>query len=149
MKVKPHTRNDYVDFFEVPISFYDMDIYGHMSNINYFKFVDIAVANYLTKEADLNMRTATNIGVIVNSYCDYFKETHWPESKTLDIGIRINRLGNSSVEYAGALFESGSTDSALAQARFTHVWINRETRKPEAIPEKLRSAMEKILVAES
>ncbi len=148
MKTEKHKRSDYIDFSDFKLSFYDMDIYGHMSNINYFKFVDIAVHLYLTRDSGFNMSTGSHIGVIVNSNCDYLAEVSWPDSETIDVGIRVNRLGNSSVEYAGAVFESGAKE-ASTQVRFTHVWLNRQTRKPETIPADLRASMERILIKQN
>ena len=138
-------RGSYKEYFDVVLKFHDMDIYGHLNNVIYSQFVDNSVHNYLYREAGFNMRTGENIGLMVNSSSDFFEETRWPEVQGLNVGIRVNRLGSSSVEYAGAVF-APAADNALAQARYTHVWVDRKSRKPAPIPAEIRAAMERILI---
>jgi acyl-CoA thioester hydrolase len=58
-------------------------------------------------------------------------------------GLRVARLGNSSVRYEIGLFRDEEA-AAAAQGHFVHVYVDRETRKPTALPEALREALEKI-----
>ncbi len=144
MKPHPHQRDQYFDYSGVIVTLHDMDIYGHLNNNLHHQYFDNAVNRYLSHRGGLAMRSSAVIGLIVNSGCDYFREVGWPEVERLDVGIRVNRLGSSSVQYAGALFIPGD-DTAIAQGHLTHVWIDRVTRKPVAIPDTIRAAMEKIV----
>ena len=53
------------------------------------------------------------------------------------------RLGNSSVTYEIGLFRAGE-DAPAAQGHFVHVYVDRETRRPVALPAGMRAALETI-----
>lgn len=148
MKPSPDTRDDYFWFTQMTTKFQDNDIYGHLNNSVHSQCIDNAVNLYLTVEGGLNMKNDEVIGLIVNSGCDYFTELDWPSHQTLDVGVRVNKIGRSSVQYAAALFTQDS-DNAAAQGHFTHVWINRESRAAAAIPDRLRKSMEAVLKPEA
>ncbi|HAD87188.1 MAG TPA: hypothetical protein DCG48_07480 [Rhodospirillaceae bacterium] len=67
----------------------------------------------------------------------------YPEK--LSAGLRVARLGNSSVQYEIAIFKEGE-DEAAAAGHFVHVFVDRTTDKPTPIPVKIRAALEKLLV---
>jgi acyl-CoA thioester hydrolase len=147
MKPTPHHRDQYFDYARAIMSFQDMDIYGHLNNSLHNQYFDNAINRYLSLEGGLCMRSSAVIGLIVNSGCDYFKEVSWPENEYLDVGVRVNKLGRSSVQYAGALFIPGE-DLALAQGSMTHVWVDRVSRDAVAIPDEIREAMVDIFYSE-
>lgn len=148
MKPQPHFRKQYFNFTSVSLQLHDMDIYGHLNNNMHHQYFDNAVNLYMSTEGGLCMRSSDVVGVIVESGCSYFKEVYWPETLTLDVGVRTNRLGNSSVQYGAALFFPGS-DVALAQGYLTHVWIDRQTRKSVSIPTSIRNALQRIVYQDS
>ena len=147
MKPTPHHRDQYFDYSRAIMSFQDMDIYGHLNNSLHNQYFDNAINRYLSLDGGLCMRSSAVIGLIVNSGCDYFKEVSWPENEYLDVGVRVNKLGRSSVQYAGGLFIPGE-DLALAQGSMTHVWVDRVSRDAVAIPDEIREAMEEIFYSE-
>jgi len=147
MKPTAHHRDQYFHYSRAIMSFQDMDIYGHLNNARHNQYFDNAINRYLSLEGGLCMRTGPIIGLIVNSGCDYFTEVSWPDNEYLDVGIRVNKLGRSSVQYAGALFIPGD-DLALAQGTMTHVWVDRGSRKAVPIPDEIRGAMEEIFYNE-
>lgn len=146
MRPSPDTRQDYFWFTPMTTKFQDNDIYGHLNNSVHTQCFDNAVNLYLSQAGGLNMQADDIIGLIVNSGCDYFAELGWPENHTVDIGVRVNKVGRSSVQYGAAIFAQGS-DSAAAQGHFTHVWIDRDSRAAVAIPARLLTAMEAALIA--
>lgn len=144
MKPSADSRSDYFWFTQMSTKFQDNDIYGHLNNNVHSQFIDNAVNLFLHQEGGLDMANGPIIGLIVNSGCDYFKELGWPKHQNIDIGVRVNKIGRSSVQYAAALFAEGD-EAAAAQGHFTHVWIDRESRDAVEIPAALRQAMESVL----
>jgi acyl-CoA thioester hydrolase len=63
----------------------------------------------------------------------------------IEAGFRVNKLGNSSVEYGIAIFKQGQP-VASAVGTFTHVFVDRASDKSVAIPAPLRQALEAVLV---
>ncbi len=64
----------------------------------------------------------------------------------IDAGLRVTRLGRSSVTYEIGLFRQGF-EAPAALGSFVHVWVDRESRRPVPVPEKIRRALERLVVA--
>lgn len=138
------SRGDYRYFAPVTTRWADNDIYGHVNNVVYYAYFDSVANLFLIEEGGLDIHTANVIGLVVNSSCNYLAPVAFPD--VLDGGFRVNRLGNSSVEYGIAIFKTGE-DEACAAGTFTHVFVNRETRRPTPISKKMRAALEAHLVS--
>ncbi|TGT14946.1 acyl-CoA thioesterase, partial [Mesorhizobium sp. M3A.F.Ca.ET.174.01.1.1] len=76
--------------------------------------------------------------------CNYFAPLVFPQR--VDAGLRVARLGTSSVRYEVGLFREGD-DAAAAQGHFVHVYVDRVTRRPVTLPDALRAALEPLGVA--
>jgi acyl-CoA thioester hydrolase len=137
------THKDYRWFLPITTRWMDNDIYGHVNNVHYYSYFDTVANTYLINEAGLDPHDGEIIGYIVNSQCDYHKAIVFPDK--IEGGFRVNRLGNSSVEYGIAIFKEGDSQ-ACASGTFIHVFVNRETERPVPIPKKMRAALESMLV---
>ena len=84
---------------------------------------------------------------MVHSHCDYFGSVAFPS--VVDLGLRVSKLGKSSVAYEVGVFERGA-DDVRAVGGFTHVFVDRDKNKPliEGMPAKARAGLEKILAKE-
>ena len=140
---KIETRDNYFAFNDITTRWSDNDVYGHVNNVVYYSYFDTAANNYLINEGGLDIETSPVIGFVVNSGCNYNSSIAYPEK--IEAGLRVDRLGNSSVQYGVAIFKQGQ-DKAAADGHFVHVFVDRETNKPVAIPVKMRAALEAILV---
>lgn len=136
------TREKFHFFVPITTRWADNDIYGHINNVVYYSFFDTAVNSYLIHHAHLDIHQGNTIGLVVDSGCSYFAPLAYPENITA--GIRVLRLGNSSVQYQVGLFKEDEQD-ASAQGHFVHVYVDRESRKPTHLPAPMRQALEKIL----
>ena len=83
------------------------------------------------------------VGFVVSSACDYFASIAFPD--LIEVGLRVGKLGNSSVQYELAVFKVGETE-ACAAGRFVHVFVNRASNQPVPIPPGLRAALERLAV---
>lgn len=137
----PHI-NDYPFTLDIDTRWHDNDVYGHVNNVVYYNYFDSIANRYLIDHADLDIHKGQQIGLMVSSQCFYHQSVAFPDKLTG--ALRVNRLGNSSVEYGLAIFKSGQ-DIARAQGNITHVFVDRETQKPMPINGKLREALAAIL----
>jgi acyl-CoA thioester hydrolase len=80
---------------------------------------------------------------VVNSHCNYLAPIAYPDA--IEVGLRVNKLGNSSVTYGVAIFKEGE-DTACAYGDFIHVFVERAANKSVRIPESIRNALEKLVV---
>ncbi|MFT3802917.1 MAG: thioesterase family protein [Burkholderiaceae bacterium] len=131
-------RTTYPVLSEVTTRWSDNDIYGHVNNVVYYSYFDTVVNRYLIEQGALDIHGGEVIGLVVQSRCDYFAPLAFPDPVVA--GISVARLGNSSVHYRIALFGSDG-DEPAAEGRFVHVYVDRHTRRPVALPQRLRQAL--------
>ncbi len=120
----------------------DNDAYGHVNNVVYYSWFDTAVNAHLIEHGALDVQQGTVIGLVVETQCNYFSPLAFPQ--TVEAGIRVARLGLSSVRYEVALFAHGEVLCA-ARGHFVHVYVDRVSRRPVALPEKLKAVLEPLL----
>lgn len=114
----------------------DTDIYGHMNNAVHYTLFDTAVAVWVVRAGLLDLGGSATVFLMVQSDCAYFEEITFADQ--LEVGLRIARLGTSSIRYDLSLFRNGS-DSAAATGGFTHVNVDRKTSRPVAIRPEART----------
>lgn len=144
MSQPQHLRSDYLHFQPITTRWHDNDLYGHVNNVTYYSYFDSAVNAYLIEVGGLDIHGGAVVGFVVSSNCDYFASIAFPER--IEIGLRVGKLGNSSVQYELAVFKAGE-DEACAAGRFVHVFVERQSNRPVTIPEPLRTALTALLTA--
>jgi acyl-CoA thioester hydrolase len=142
-RVNTHSRRDYRWFAPMTTRWLDNDVYGHINNTVYYAFFDTAVNQYLISKGVLDIHAGNQIGLVVESGCSYFAPLSYPQS--IEAGIRVAKIGNTSVRYEIALFTAGSANAA-AQGHFVHVYVNKQTRRPEPLTADFRAALSNLLV---
>lgn len=138
-------RGDYRCFYPITTRWSDNDLYGHVNNVVYYSYFDSAANRYLIEEGGLDIQAGDIVGFVVSSGCEYHAPIAYPER--IEAGLRVERLGNSSVRYGIAIFRAGE-DEAVAHGHFVHVFVERASSRSVAIPPRLREALAAIAVAE-
>ena len=138
------SRVRYRHFQRIATRWSDNDIYGHVNNVVYYSYFDTVVNTYLIEKGALDIANSTVIGLAVESLCTFKKEITYPEP--IDAGMRVGRLGNTSVRYEIGIFRAGEDDPA-ATGYFVHVYVDRASRKPVSLPEALRRALAPLVLA--
>ena len=137
------TRASYKHFLTIPTRWHDNDVYGHVNNVVYYSYFDTVVNDYLMRYGGLDYREGAVVGFVVETMCRYKKPLTFPES--IDVGLRVTKIGNSSVRFEIGIFKQGDHEAA-AFGHFVHVFVERASQKPVAIPEAFRRALEGIRV---
>ncbi len=135
-------RNDYKAFYPISTRWSDNDTYGHINNVVYYSYFDSIANRYLIEEGGLDINDGKIVGFVVQSGCDYHAPASYPEA--IEGGLRVDRLGNSSVQYGIAIFREGE-DEALAHGHFVHVFVDRAANKSVPIPKGLRAALGRLV----
>jgi acyl-CoA thioester hydrolase len=135
------TRADYKVFYPISTRWSDNDIYGHVNNVAYYAYFDTVANRYLIEEGGLDISDATIVGYVVSSGCEYHAPIAYPEA--VEAGLRVDRLGNSSVQYGIAIFREGE-QVAAAHGYFVHVFVERAENRSVPIPKNLRVALERL-----
>jgi acyl-CoA thioester hydrolase len=138
----PRPRSAYRAWRTIPTRWADNDAYGHVNNVVHYAWFDTAVNAWLVENGLLDIAAGDPIGLVVETRCAYFAPLSFPES--VDVGIAVEGLGNSSVTYRLGIFLQG-TQEAAAEGEFSHVYVDRTSRKPKALPEAWRLKLASLL----
>jgi acyl-CoA thioester hydrolase len=122
----------------------DNDVYGHVNNAHYYSYFDTVINQYLIGLGGLDIHASPVVGFVVSSSCDFFRPVAYPGE--VEVGLRVDRIGKSSVHYGVALFAAGD-DVARAAGTVVHVFVDRAASTPVAIPAAIALALEAIAVA--
>lgn len=133
--------DDYVHLRTINSRWKDNDVYGHINNVEYYSFFDTVINAWLIEEGGLDIQEGETIGVCAESGCRFLDSVAFPEA--IRAGLRVARIGNSSVRYEIGLFRQGG--EPLAEGHFVHVFVDRQDRRPRPIPEGVRSSLERLL----
>lgn len=139
----PPFRAAYPAFLAIPTRWMDNDTYGHVNNVTYYSYFDTVVNEHLVRAANLDIRNGDAIGIVVETACRFHKPLSFPE--IIDAGMRVARIGHSSVTYEIGLFRA-EDDDAAATGRFVHVWVDRDRRRPIGVPAAVRDALAPLQV---
>jgi acyl-CoA thioester hydrolase len=120
----------------------DNDAYGHLNNVVYYSLFDTVVNRALIEAGALDIEHGAVIGLVVETHCNYFASITFPQS--VDAGLRVTRVGSSSVRYEIGLFAAGAPETA-AHGHFIHVYVDRATRRPVPLPPALQSALQGLM----
>ncbi|MEN9762834.1 MAG: hypothetical protein RI906_2660 [Pseudomonadota bacterium] len=120
----------------------DNDVYGHINNVVYYGLFDTAVNRYLIETGALDIHQGAVIGLVVESGCRYFAPMAFPD--IVQAGVGVTRVGKTSVSYQVGLFRNDDVEPA-AQGHFVHVYVDRQSRRPTSLPDRLRQAVSALV----
>ncbi len=146
MSQRSQQRSDYRHFQVIPTRWMDNDIYGHVNNVHYYSYFDTAVNQFLIERGVLDIHHGDVVGFVVDTACSYFRPLAFPDQ--VHAGIRVARIGNSSVQYEVGLFRNDDAQIAAA-GRFTHVYVERASGKPVPVPDAVRAVLAPLQVEPS
>ena len=136
-------REDYRHFLPIPTRWKDNDVYGHVNNVEYYSYFDTVINTWLIREGGLDIHRGPVIGLCAESHCRFASELAFPE--TVEAGLRVEHLGKSSVRYGIGLFRQGR-EAPAAEGWFVHVFVDRETRRSQPIPDGIRECLTRMYV---
>lgn len=124
----------------------DNDQYAHMNNAIYYHLYDSVVNDYLANHCDVRGPSSPVIGLVVSSFSDFYRPLRYPQ--VVELGLRVSKLGKSSVTFEVGVFEEG-VESAAAVGGYTHVFVGNGNRKAVNMSKEIREGLEKLVVVGS
>ncbi len=143
-RVQRLARDAFPVFRSITTRWMDNDVYGHVNNVQYYAFFDSAVNGWLIERGLLDVKRSDTVGLVVETGCTYFASVAFPD--VIEAGIRVTKLGRSSVRYEVGIFRAGAAEAA-AQGHFVHVYVDRASQRPVEIPPSARDALSALLPA--
>lgn len=123
-------------------------MFHHLNNPIYGVLIDSIINSYLIEKCGYVPGNAHNsssrVGIVANTYCDYFGSAQYPG--VLDVGLRVVKLGRSSVMYEVGVFQRGEAQ-VKAVGGFVQIWVVRESNRPdqEGVPRHVREELVKLV----
>ena len=139
---QPEPRGAYKAFRDIATRWSDNDLYGHVNNVVYYSWFDTVVNGFLIERGAIDIHAGSVIGLVVETQCNYFAPLAFPQAVVA--GIRVGNIGSSSVRYEIGLFAADEHDICAAKGHFIHVYVDRITRQPVALPPQLLSVLETL-----
>ncbi len=133
------TRGDFRHFQSIPTRWMDNDVYGHVNNVIYYSYFDTIVNEKLIRRGLLDPDASEVIGIVAETRCNFLASISFPQ--IVEGGLRVARLGRSSVTYEIGLFIEGR-DAPAAVGHFVHVYVERAGMTPVPIPDAIRTLLE-------
>lgn len=125
-------------YTDIKIRYSETDMSGHVNNTSYMVYFEQARVEYWTKFASL----AEDLFLVTaDIWCHYHSEAFFPE--VLEVGVRVARIGNSSLDLEYAVHAKGN-GRLVATGAGTIVVLDRNTKKPAQIPDSIREAIDRI-----
>jgi acyl-CoA thioester hydrolase len=137
--------SDFMFYFPITTRWMDNDMFGHVNNVHYYSYFDTVINQFLIEQADFVPQESEQIGFIVKSSCRYISPLSFPQK--LIGALRVDRIGNSSVDYAVGIFKDNE-QLASAVGCLTHVFVERHSHQPTPIKEMMRKVMLSAKVSE-
>ena len=135
-------RSAFKSFRNISTRWMDNDAYGHVNNVVYYQWFDTAVNAHLIDNGALDIHAGETIGLVVETHCNFFSSLAFPQ--TVQAGIKVGRIGSSSVRYEVGIFAEDAPLSA-AHGHFIHVYVDKLTRRPVSqLPAALLNVLEKL-----
>lgn len=138
---QPEARSRFPHFLAITTRWMDNDAYRHVNNVVYYSYFDTVVNEYLIGRGVLDIEASPVVGLVVETQCHYFSPVTFPD--TVHAGLRVGHIGRSSVRYEIGIFRNDDR-LAAAQGHFVHVYVDRATQQPTALPPPMRQALERI-----
>ncbi|RDB24034.1 hypothetical protein Hypma_008837 [Hypsizygus marmoreus] len=139
--LKARKRSDYLYFLTYRTRWSDNDQYSHMNNSIYYHLFDSIVNTYLIEQCGMQPNKSPLIGLVVSSFCQFFAPLSFPQ--VLNLGLRVSKLGKSSVTYEVGVFEEGK-DSPAAVGGYTHVFVDSQSRKSAVMGTETREGLQRL-----
>lgn len=143
MSTTIETRDRYFYWLNIPSRWQDGDPYGHVNNVVYYSWFDTVLTHMLIERQVLRRTDWNAIGLCIESQCNFHAPVTFPES--VDAGLRIGRVGNSSLRYEIGLFKSGD-EAPCATGHFIHVFVDATARRPVPLIDPVRKSMSGLML---
>jgi len=140
-KPQPEGRAGYKAFRTISTRWMDNDAYGHVNNVVYYSWFDTVVNAHLIEQGALDIQHGETIGLVIETQCNYFAPVEFPQA--VEAGLRVAKIGKSSVRYEVGLFLRGEP-LTVAKGHFVHVYVDRGSRRPTHLPQRLKSVLEAL-----
>lgn len=140
-------RQDFRFFDHLRVRWAEVDLQKIVFNAHYLMYFDTAITGYWRALAMPYADSMATLGgdlYVRKAGIEFHASARWDDR--LDIGMRCNRIGNSSITMAGAIFRG---DQLLITGELVYVFADPSTQTSRPVPESLRAWLQAFEARES
>jgi acyl-CoA thioester hydrolase len=128
---------------DLPVHWGDQDLFGHVNNVVYFRWLESARVAYLDRIGLARLHGKEDLGPILAAIgCNYRRQIEFPD--TVRIGTRVTRIGNTSITIEHAIWSTAQGGEFVADATSTVVIFNYPSQRPVRVPDEIRRKIEEL-----
>ena len=125
---------------QLPVRWRDLDAFNHVNNSSYLTYLEEARLQWLSQVPGPWFDDAA-MPVLAASELNYRLPIAWPA--TLQVELRCERLGNSSLTLAHRIVDAGDPARLYSVGRVVLVWMNPHSGRSVPLPAAVRSAADR------
>ncbi len=140
LKVKPMKRQDFRFSHRMRVRWVEVDMQQIVFNGHYLMYFDTAVTDYWRQVAMPYAATMQQLGgdmYVKKASVEYHASAEMDDF--LDVCLRCDRIGNSSMTFVGAIFRG---DELLITSELIYVYADPAVKKSLPVPPALRGMLE-------
>lgn len=126
------TLSDFPVIYDQSVAWGDMDAFGHVNNVMYYRYIESARIFYMDALSIFEQDVYT---VVETNQCKYISPLFYPDR--LKIGVRVEEIRNSAFRMSYLLW-SESQQKTVAVAEAVIVCVNKQSMLKAEIPEIIR-----------
>lgn len=133
------TRNHFRLLHRLRVRWAEVDVQKIVFNAHYLMYLDTAMADYWRAIAVPYETTMHQLGgdlYVKKASLEYHASAQYDDR--LDVGLRCQRIGNSSILFMGGIF---CGDQLLITAELLYVFANPRTKTSMPVPQVLRETL--------
>ncbi|MCC7086580.1 MAG: acyl-CoA thioesterase [Pirellulales bacterium] len=126
-----------------PVHWGDQDLFGHVNNVVYFRWLESARVAYLDRIGLARLHGQEVLGPILAAIaCNFRRQIEFPD--TVRIGARVTHIGNTSMTIEHAIWSSARSGEHTADATSTVVIFDYPSQRPVRVPDGIRRKIEAL-----
>jgi len=127
--------------YDRKVRYSDTDAQGHVFNVNYFRYFDDAITDYMEAAMGGDHAAAGYEIVLAHAECDFAASARLGEKLTTE--VRVERLGRTSLTFVLTVTE-GEAARPICRGKEVYVVVDPKTFAPMEVPPSLREAVARL-----
>lgn len=135
MRASVDRLNQYPIIHEQKVAWGDMDAFGHVNNVVYYRYIENARIGYFD---ELNIFEYDVFNVVASNQCKYLKPVFYPD--ILRIATRVEEMRETAIRMHYVLY-SETQQEIVATAEAVIVCVDKTAMKKALIPDQMRESI--------
>lgn len=129
---------DFVHRHREPIRWGDMDAFGHVNNVQFFRYLESARVEYATAVLSEEVKSEGQNIILADIRCAFRRQLQWPGE--VEVYTRASRVGRTSFDLEQVVLRADARE-VVATSETVLVWFDFAAQKPTPVPDHIRKRL--------